>query len=189
MKVAIVTLESLSPYSQSKPIVSVREDKEGHDEFEQRTWRERIHADEDGNAFIPPMAFKWALEKAASMLRLKIPGKGQSEYGKHFRAGVLVPNGLDLPLHRDEIEGEKLFLNADGKRGSGKRVWRTMPRISRWRGTVTYYILDDTITKEVFEKILKESGNFVGIGRFRPENGGYYGRYQVESIEWTTENA
>ena len=49
---------------------------------------------------------------------------------------------------------------------------------------VSYYILDDTITEPVFEQVIHESGNFIGIGRFRPENGGYYGRYVVDSITW-----
>ncbi len=184
MKLAIAELESLSPYSQSRKHNAETKDKEAKDAYEKRTWRERMHVNEDGNVFIPPMAFKFSLETAARYLRMRIPGKDKSEYGKHFKSGVIVIEGLELPVKKDKVPGEWLSLHANGKRGSGSRVDRCMPLISSWGGTVTYHILDDVITEEVFAKHLKESGNFIGIGRFRPENGGYYGRFKVNSVEW-----
>jgi len=55
------------------------------------------------------------------------------------------------------------------------------PRVVR---AVTYYVFDDKIGKEIFDKILRASGQFIGIGRFRPRNCGYYGRFSVEAISW-----
>ncbi len=186
MKIATATLESLSPYSQSRQHDTPKKEKESHADYEERTWRNRLHvSSESGNVFIPPMAFKFSLETAARFLRLKIPGKGNSEYGKHFSAGVLVVEGLDLGVKPEDVPGEWLNLNANGKRGSGTRVRRCMPYVARWTGQVAYMILDDTIPKDVFETVLKESGNFIGIGRFRPENSGYYGRYKVNEIAWS----
>jgi hypothetical protein len=49
---------------------------------------------------------------------------------------------------------------------------------------VTFHILDDVISPDVFEQHLKDAGNFIGIGRFRPRNNGYYGRFSVKSIKW-----
>lgn len=185
MKIAHATLKSLAPYSQSRQHDTPKKEKESHADYEERTWRERTHVDPDtGTVFIPPMAFKFALETAARFLRLKIPGKGNSEYGKHFSAGVLVVEGLNLGLKREDVPGEWLNLHANGKRGSGTRVKRCMPYVPKWSGQVSYMILDDTIPKDVFETVLRESGNFIGIGRFRPENSGYYGRYEVLEIEW-----
>jgi len=159
-------------------------DKEAPATYEARTWRERMHVTDKGNVFIPPMSFKFALETAARFLRLRIPGKGQSEYGKHFQAGVIVPECLILPNKKDKVDGEWLNLHANGKRGSGTRVQRCMPIIPEWKGTVKYYVLDDTIPKDIFEQVLTESGNFIGIGRFRPENGGYLGRYKIVKVQW-----
>jgi hypothetical protein len=44
--------------------------------------------------------------------------------------------------------------------------------------------LDETITEEVFKLHLEESGKFIGIGRFRPQNNGFYGRFKVNEIVW-----
>ena len=51
-------------------------------------------------------------------------------------------------------------------------------------GVVTFIILDDIITEDVFTQVLRSAGMLVGIGRFRPENRGFYGRFAVERVEW-----
>ncbi len=184
MHVATATLESLSPYSQSSFLTSPKKDGENADDHEKRCWKERCHTDERGMLFIPPMAFKHAITAAAQYKSLKIPGKGNATYTKHFEAGIIVAEPLPLPINIKDVEGEWLWLNADGKRGGGTRVRRCMPKIPTWKGQVTFHILDDTITEEVFTNFLRESGNFIGIGRWRPRNGGMYGRFKVLDVQW-----
>jgi hypothetical protein len=184
MKIALVTVVGVAPYSQSRQHFAAKEDKETHDDYERRTWRERVHAGQDGECFIPPMAFKRALEKAAAFLSIPIPGKGSAKYTKHFLSGVLVMDPVPLGVAKDDVEGEWLSLSPRGRRGE-MGVMRCMPIFREWSGTVRYMLLDGTITPAVFERVVSESGNFVGIGRFRPENGGFYGRFGVAKIEWT----
>ena len=121
MHTATARLKSVSPYSQSRHHDTEKLAKELPKDFEARTWRERLHYDADGRVFIPPMCFKNCLSEAAKFLSRQIPGKGKATYTKHFEAGVLVPEPLILPLKKDDVKGEWLFLPADGKRGSGKR--------------------------------------------------------------------
>lgn len=184
MHTVTATLESLSPYSQSRYHGTPKNDKETAQDHEERTWRERMHTLEDGTVFMPPMAFKGALSEAAKFLCIQIPGRGKANYTKHFDAGVLVTDPLVLPIKKNDVPGEWLYLNADGKRGGGTRVLRCMPKIESWMGEVTYHVLDDTITETVFRRVLDESGNFIGVGRFRPRNGGFYGRYAVTKFSW-----
>ena len=91
---------------------------------------------------------------------------------------------LILPLKAEAVSGEWLFVPANGMRGNGKRVWRCFPRISTWEGQVKFVVLDETITRDVFFEHLQQAGAFIGIGRFRPRNNGYYGRFSVEKLEW-----
>lgn len=184
MHTATARLKSVSPYSQSRHHDTEKLAKELPKDFEARTWRERLHYDADGRVFIPPMCFKNCLSEAAKFLSRQIPGKGKATYTKHFEAGVLVPEPLILPLKKDDVKGEWLFLPADGKRGSGKRVDKCYPIIPEWSGNVQFLILDDMITEDVFTDHLKEAGRFIGIGRFRPRNNGFYGRFMVEGVEW-----
>jgi len=184
MKTAIVHLESVTPYSQSRHYEVPKLSKEGNADYENRTWRERLHTNESGDVFIPPMAFKNCLSEVAKFLSKQIPGKGKSTYTKHFEAGVMVMEPLPLGVKRDDVEKETYFVPADGRRGSGKRVTKHFPVIRSWAGDVTFYILDETITAEVFREHLEEAGKFIGIGRFRPRNNGYYGRFKVTKIQW-----
>lgn len=184
MKTAVVKLKSASPYSQSKHYTTNKLEKEGDKDYEARTWRDRMHTTEAGEVFIPPMSFKNCLSEAAKFLSVRIPGKGKSTYTKHFEAGVLVTDALRLGLDASEVKGEWLFVPSDGIRGSGKRVDKCFPVIHEWVGEVTFYVLDETITKDVFLDVLKQAGAFIGIGRFRPRNNGFYGRFTVESCKW-----
>lgn len=186
MKIAIASLVSISPYSQSRFYEVEKADKgrESSADYEVRTWRNRMHPTPEGNVFIPPMAFKNCLSDAAKYMSIQIPGKGKATYTKHIEAGILVYEPLVLPIKVDDVPGEWLFLPASGKRGDGKRVKKCMPRIDQWEGDVTFNILDEIITEDVFKAHLEAAGNFIGIGRFRPRNNGYYGRFKVISIKW-----
>jgi len=183
MKTIVATLESVSPYSQGKYHGTEKLPKETSSDYEKRTWPERLHINKSGNVFIPPMAFKNCLSEVAKFLSIQIPGKGKSTYTKHFEAGVIVTEALELQIKKDDVPGEWLFVPSDGVRGSGKRVEKCFPVINNWGGDVTFHILDDTITLEVFEQHLREAGNFIGIGRFRPRNNGFYGRFAVTKIK------
>lgn len=185
MKIATAHLSSISPYSQSRAHETEKLSREGPDAYEQRTWREKCHYDKDDHVFIPAMAFKMGLDRAASMIGLQVPGRGKTTYTKFFVSGVIVLEPLTLPDKKSAIRYERVYANADGKRGSGKRVWRIFPVVDKWKGAVSYNVFADEITKDVFERILIQAGSFVGIGRFRPENGGFFGRYKLDKIEWS----
>ncbi len=192
MQTAIATLKSVSPYSQSRHYEKSLNADENNDDHYRRTWRNHIHVDENGMAFIPPMAFKNCLAEAAKFLSIKIPGGagGKATYTKNFEAGVLVVKPLALGIHRDHVEHENLFLPSDGKRGSGSRINKYYPLFRTWSGDVEFMVLDETIlhsfagNKEitVFEHVLRTAGSLIGIGRFRPRQNGFYGRFEVESV-------
>lgn len=192
MKQAIAHFKSISPYSQSRFHDTEKLPKEGADDYENRTWRGRLHVTDDsfgdraqpGLVYMPPMAFKNCLDESAKFMRRQIPGKGKSTYTKHFEAGILVMDPLILPVKAEDVAGEWLFVPVDGVAGSGKRVKKCFPVIQEWEGDVIFYVLDDTITEDVFREHLKEAGQFIGVGRFRPRKRGFYGRFNVESVNW-----
>lgn len=181
MRKVLATITGTSPISFSAPIQSSRNTGESHDAFEERTWRERLHVDRNGVVFIPPTAVKNCLAEVAKYLSESVPGKGKSTYTKHFEAGVLITDPIPLGVKRDEVAGEKLFVPADGRRGSGKRVWKTFPTLPTWTGEIIIYLLDPILVDKPAKvrEYLEHAGKFIGLGRFRPRNNGYYGRFEV----------
>jgi hypothetical protein len=182
MRSCTVHIQGTAPYSASRAHLAEKLPKETADAYEERTWRQKAHV-ENGFVVIPPMAFKIGLDRAVKMLGRQIPGKGKATYTKFFESGVIVT--APVPIAPEEaIKPERIHANADGVRGSGKRVWRTFPKIEEWSGSVTFHVIADEITKDVFEEAVRYAGIAVGVGRFRPERGGFFGRFQVTGLDW-----
>jgi len=183
MKTFVASLKSVSPYSQAKYHQTEKLPKEIAKDYEERTWRDRMHVNKDGYVFIPPMAFKNCLSDIAKYISMQIPGKGKTTYTKHFEAGILVISELVLPVKKEDVAGEWLFVPADGRRGGTIRVLKCFSIIPEWQGDVEFHILDETITEDVFRFHLSEAGKYIGIGRFRPRKNGFYGRFSVENLK------
>ncbi len=198
MPTAIVKLKGISPMQQGKHYdkdsVPIKGKVESHADYEKRTWRNRCHQNAAGNITAPPMAFKKALEGAAKYGGMKIQGSGQKTWTKKFEAGVMVVDEPEIfykgkPIKADEVGSMWLFVPSDGKSGGGSRVNKCFPTIPQdWECEVTYHILDDQITKDIFVIHIDLAGKFVGLGVFRPEHGGYFGRYVVTDIKWATDD-
>jgi hypothetical protein len=190
MKIATVALKSASPYSQSRHYASSpgceKREKETSSEYDARLWREHQHYDaQTGIIYIPCMALKMAIQEAAQYLGERVPGKGKATWTKHFLAGIGIYESPTLGIHKDNTECETFMCDSMGKKGGSSRVPRTFPVVRNWSAQATFYVLDDAITEKAFTYHLEQAGKFIGIGRFRPRNGGFYGRFSVESVTWS----
>lgn len=183
MKVFTARLQSASSYSQSRFHDTPKLNKEGPDDYDLRTWPLKMHTTDDGFVFIPPEAFKFGLDATAKYLGLKIPGQRNKTWTQKFVSGVSVAEPLVLDLKAEDVKAEKIFVNADGVRGSGKRVFKWFPMIPEWEGDVRFYVFDETITRDPFVYHLKQFGAFIGIGRYRPQVGGWKGRFRVLDVK------
>lgn len=185
MKTFVCEIESSSPYSQGKFYEVPKLPKEQPDKYEERTWRNRMHSDDKGFMFIPPMAFKNCIAEAAKFISMGVPGKGKATYTKHFVSGILVTDPITLNVKTADVPGVWRHVPSNGMRGGSKRVKKCFPEIPSWKGDLTVYVLDDLITKDVFKEHLEEAGKFIGVGVFRPACNGFFGRFKVGKITET----
>ncbi len=183
MKTYQAKLKSASPYSSSKYRVEKKAERELDQAFEERTWRNKLTTNSKGEIEISAMAFKFALCSASKYIGRQIPGKGKRTYSKIFDSAILIAESLNTGTKKEDAEAVWVYVNADGKRGSGTRVMRCFPTLREWTGTLTIYVLDDAITKEVLLETLESAGQFIGVGQFRAERGGLNGRFSVTSLE------
>lgn len=188
---AICSIEGTSPYSQSRQHDEPKLEREQHDEYDIRTWRSKMTtAKVDGvrRMIIPSHGMHQAIAAAAKYEKRKIAGQGNSTWTAKFTSGIGIP-GL-IPIHTVDLESdvrcETISCNADGIRGSGKRVPRRFPVIDPgWQATFTVYIFDPIITEDIFTEMLGVAGMLIGVGRFRPEKGGSNGRFVINNVDWS----
>ena len=190
MKLVRVTIEGIpgSPYSQSAQHGTDMLDRETHEDYDIRTWRDKCTTNDQGQVCIPAMALKQAIDTAAYKIGMKVPNRRGATYKNFFSSGFFcnadVPIANGKALTKADAIMQKINANADGRRGSGSRVPRRFPEFNKWHGVAEFTIVDDIITQEVFEHHIKVAGMIVGIGRFRPENGGKNGRFRVVKLDW-----
>jgi len=191
MNLVTAHLQSVSSYSQSRYLVEKKQPNEDYEDYEKRVWRDRAHTvlsgPDKGKVFIPPAAIKQAIDSAAKYLSIQVPGKGKTTYTKHFVSGVMCVKPIVLPITREDLDYFAGPMSAKGEKGKagGSVVVRMYPMIHEWAGEVELHIFDNVITKDVLRQVLETAGLNIGIGRYRPQNGGYNGRFEVTSIDWS----
>lgn len=185
--IARITLSGITPLSQSRQHDEPKLDGERPDEYDKRTWRSKLNtAVRDGKptVVIPAHGLHQAIAAAAKYSKRQIPGQGKATWTAKFTAGITLLEDPALGVDPEKTEAVTISANADGVRGSGKRVPRKFPVIPQWSATFDVVILDPIITEDVFREMLEMAGMFIGIGRFRPEKGGTNGRFRIDAIDW-----
>lgn len=186
MRVATIKIRGLTPYSPSKAFQSEKNEKESPEDFDKRCWKEHAHTNDKGEVVIPAVAVGLALANAAAYLSKGgfLKKKGSATWAQNFLCGLAVATSPTIGHNlADCKDPELVYSNADGRRGSGKRVWRRFPIFHEWAATLTVHILDDSIPEDVFSQVVDACGHFNGFGRYAPRVGGFLGRFIVEDLK------
>lgn len=140
--------------------------------------RALFHAylDEKGVPYIPCEHIRGSMINAGSYVKSKVGNSRKSM--KNIVAGMffVIPERIMLP---SEFEIDKRSaVNKNIK----ARVISIRPKWNQWSAEFELHIDNDTITKETAKTILEYAGQYVGIGSFRPECNGMFGRFEIKSF-------
>lgn len=178
--VAECDIVGLTPIGFGAPFQTDPSSLEGSNkELEEKYWRERITVGESGNAIINPMSLKKALDATAKKQLGNVPGKGKCKWGGYFKSGVMVVEELDLGVKPSTIPAHKMYVALPGQ----GRHWKNFPKLDKWRCKARIEVVDGIIEPKILEKCLQKAGNTNGLGLFRPQNGGYWGRFKIENFK------
>jgi hypothetical protein len=183
--VATVTIKGSAPYSQAHQHDEDWLEGESHDAYDKRTWRSKMNLTLDGKSVvIPADGVHQTLMSAAKYTKKKIAGQGNATWTAKFVSGIMIPAAPVLNIDPATVASLALPCNVNGIRGSGKRVIRRFPMMYEWGTTFDVWILDPIITQAIFMEILDNAGMYIGVGRWRPENGGTNGRFAIVEVDW-----
>lgn len=187
--VATLTIVGIAPYGQSRQHDEPKLEGENPNDYDIRTWRHKMTVeirDDKRTVVIPAHGMQQCIAAAAKYSKRQIPNQGKATWTQKFTAGIALMENPSLNIDPDSVNCITISANSDGVRGSGKRVPRRFPSIpAGWSTTFDVYILDPIITEQVFREMLDLAGMFIGLGQFRPQNGGTNGRFRVEKLLWT----
>lgn len=181
---AHVMIKGIAPLSQSRMHGTPFVDGESHEDYDQRTWREKCNFDETGVVYVPAMALKQAMDAAAKRLSIPDPDNKRANFTKYFASDVICEQHLSIGIHKNDMAGITISANVDGVRGSGKRVPRRFPQTPEWKGSTTFLVMEEKIKPDIFERVLACAGRSIGVGQFRPERGGLNGRFEVVNVKY-----
>lgn len=181
---ATCTIRGITPLSQSRQHDEPKLAGESHEDYDIRTWRSKLNVGVNGTVVIPAHGMHQAIAAGAKYSGEQIPGQGKKTWTAKFTTGIAFLTDIDTGLRPENAQMIVISANADGVRGSGRRVPRRFPIFHEWSATFEVMILDPIITEAQFRKMLELTGMFIGIGRFRPEKGGTNGRWRIEKIDW-----
>ena len=130
----------------------------------------------DGNPCIPGIYFRNAIVEASK--QFKIQGKGKATYSK------LVGSTVD-------IEPEMIILNpgdyfpwsiAGVNPMTRGRMMVCRPRFDSWGAKFKIILNDDGVPVSVMNEIVEHAGRYVGVGDWRPDKKGMFGKFMITSF-------
>jgi len=140
-------------------------------------WVAGMYHDEECGPYIPGMCIKAMLIRSAT----------KTKKGTQVKAGVVVTTDKAALLYegpRDIVALWEAGKFADSRSVVvGKsRIMRTRPRFDSWTLEVRLHYDIKVINREDLLNILSNGGRLVGLGDYRLEKGGDFGRFSVEVL-------
>ena len=131
-----------------------------------------LYKDTDGTIAQPAIHFISSMKKAGA--RYQIPGQGKLTYKNLIGSGAVVITPEMIPHQQPEwvVDRRPVVI----QRG---RIVRSRPRFEKWSLQFVMEFEEDDIPKSVLKEVLEYAGRRVGIGDFRPECGGPFGRFMI----------
>jgi hypothetical protein len=127
-----------------------------------------------GSLYIPAENLLAAIRRAAALRKI-----GRRSAVAAVCAGVFIePDRLDLGTCRYEVDARAVVIAA-----TKGRVMRYRPRLNSWKLQFILLYDEDLIpSEELIHDIVADTGTKIGLGDFRPERRGPFGRFAV--ISW-----
>lgn len=177
LEVVVFKLKGLSPLLQNNPaeFIGVKEGLVGKKEYKDTEEANlRTYRDADGNYCHPSESIVKAIVRACSGKKIGKVTAGQLAKSALFAAEpyltILGPDGE--PMTEYSIDRRSVVI---GK----ARVLRCRPCFANWTMSVPLEIDMSLLTKAFVAEFLRLAGRFPGIGDYRPEKGGSFGRFEV----------
>lgn len=137
----------------------------------------KFYTTTDGEIYVPSTQIVGCLINAGKQFR--VVGKGKATYSKIFGANIQIePECLIMQNQKYSV-----FRISGVNPNTRGRMMISRPRFSDWGLKFQLICYDDQIPSEVINQALEEGGRSVGIGDWRPDKKGRFGKFQVTKFK------
>ena len=137
------------------------------------------YINQEGEYFIPAEHFKQSFIKGGAFVKAKVGNSKKSM--KNIVAGMWRISEQEIRIAKFDEVDTRSAVNKNVK----ARIIVHRPKWNKWKAEFTLLIDDDArngVTHETIESIIGYSGRYLGIGSYRPEHTGEFGRFEVDKI-------
>ena len=138
---------------------------------------DKLYLDEDRKTQLPSVYLKNSITEAGKQFR--IPGKGKSTYSK------IVASTVDIEpfyIKLDAKNFEVFRISAVNPMTKG-RMMTERPKYSKWKASFQIVLNDPAVPISVINEILEHAGKYVGVGDWRPEKKGMFGKFMITEFK------
>jgi len=132
---------------------------------------------EGKKVYLPSVYIKNSLVEAGK--QFKIIGKGKSTYSKIVASTVDVSPFM-IEMNNSEMEVFRISAVNPMTKG---RMMTERPKFSKWKASFELILNDPAVPISVINEILEQAGKYVGIGDWRPEKKGMFGKFMITSFK------
>lgn len=170
----------LDPLTKGHKVLTSKRKKteEDHLAIARSEWMGSLYHDETLGPYMPTVNIKSAMVGGAKLSRL----------GSAFKRACLILDDkakLNYPGPRKPgaMWDDGRFTDARSVVVSQSRLMRYRPKFDTWE-TESFDILYDpeTLDRDQVVRALETAGKLIGIGDYRPDKGGTFGRFDVEVL-------
>jgi hypothetical protein len=140
---------------------------------------DKLYQDENGKTQLPATYLRNSIVEASK--QFKIVGKGKSTYSKLVASTVQIePFYIELIAEKYEV----FRISAVNPMTKG-RMMTERPKYTKWKASFNLVLNDPAVPSSVINEILEHAGKYVGVGDWRPEKKGMFGKFMI--IEFKTQ--
>lgn len=132
----------------------------------------------DGKIYQPALHFHASMKKAGT--KFKIKGRNKETYKTVMGCGM-VQIEPDAIIHKNQ--NWEVDIRAIVNRTTKGRRARKRPVFKNWNLAFNIEYDEAEINFDTLKQILDYAGRYVGVGDFRPEKGGSFGRFMVTEFK------
>lgn len=149
-----------------------------HEEIIRSEWEVSIHHSESAGPFLPASYIEGSVKAAAKLEKL----------GKAFGQAVMVIED-QVPLQYKgprDLDGmfKAKFYDVRGVKnpGSQARIMRCRPKFNSWTCEFSLNYDDEIVNRDSVVRAVQAAGKRAGLGDYRPEKGGRFGKFTAEIL-------